>query len=398
MNMKKSSLIVIGLAYLAFITIGLPDGLLGVAWPSMRIYFQLHVEALGWLLLVFTFGYLISTFYNGWLLARMSVGMLLVLSCVATGVSLIAYTIAPSWWVLALFGNVSGFGAGAIDAALNTYAAKNFTPRTINWLHAAYGVGTSAGPYLMTALLMKGFPWQSGYAIVGVSQLILALMFLITLKQWKSNENPEDEAAANQPFAYKETLRIPMVWLSIAVFFVYTGLEAAIGIWSYSLLTEVRNVSMKLAGLWVSVYWGSFTVGRLLSGFIANSVNPRILLRMCIVGVIFGAGLLWLNVSNTLSFVGLAMMGLFCAPVFPTLIATTPSRLGDANAANAIGFQIAAATISWSCLPAAIGLLAGKMGLAIIAPALFLVSVVLFVLHEGLVLSRKNGSEVVPVV
>lgn len=398
MSLSKASLIVVTLSYLAFVSIGLPDGLLGVAWPSIRAHFHLPVEALGTLLLLFTFGYLLSSFYNGWLLARMSVGMLLVLSCLATGVSLIAYALAPSWWSLVLFGNVAGLGAGAIDAGLNTFAAKNFSHRTINWLHAAYGAGTSAGPYLLTAILVRGFPWQSGYAIVGISQLILALCFVLTLKHWKTDR--QDEEPSVKRISLMQTLQLPAVWLGVAVFFVYTGLEAAAGLWTYSLLTEARNFPIKTAGLWVSIYWLTFTIGRFLSGFIAEHVQPRTYLRICIAGIMLGAAFLWLNFSNISSFAGLAMMGLFCAPIFPTMIATTPTRLGNANASNAIGFQIAAATISWALIPAFLGVLAGKSGLKLIAPGLFVITIILFLLHEAflLVASQKKDEEVLPAV
>ncbi|HSE40653.1 MAG TPA: MFS transporter [Acidobacteriota bacterium] len=386
--MKSKLFIVTVLAYLAFISIGLPDGLLGVAWPSIRTFYHLPIEALGTLLLLFTFGYLISSFYNGWLLARMNIGMLLVLSCLATGVSLIGFTIAPNWWMFVLFANIAGLGAGAIDAGLNTYAAKNFSPRTINWLHAAYGVGTSTGPYIMTALLVRNFPWQSGYAIVGTSQLVLATLFLVTLKQWK-NEQHSAAQAAKREIPLMKTLRLPQVWLSIALFFLYTGLEASLGLWSYTLLTEARRIDIATAGMWVSVYWITFTAGRLLSGFIANRVQPNSFLRVSIIGVIIGAALLWQNGSHETSFIGLAMMGLFCAPIFPTLIATTPTRLGVANAANAIGFQIAAATISWSAIPALLGLLAGNMGLSFLAPAFFLLTVLVMVFHEAFLLTLR---------
>jgi fucose permease len=395
-SVSKASLIVITLSYLAFVSIGLPDGLLGVAWPSIRSHFHLPVQALGTLLLLFTFGYLVSSFYNGWLLARMTVGTLLVLSCLATGASLIAYAMAPSWWSLVLFGNVAGLGAGAIDAGLNTFAAKNFSHRTINWLHAAYGAGTSAGPYLLTALLVRGFPWQSGYAIVGISQLILALCFVLTLRHWKTDQ--DEEVASVKRSSLMQTLQLPAVWLSIAVFFVYTGLEAAAGLWTYSLLTEARNLPIKTAGLWVSIYWVTFTIGRFLSGFIAEHIQARAYLRICIAGIILGAAFLWLNISNITSLAGLAMMGLFCAPIFPTMIATTPARLGNTNASNAIGFQIAAATISWALIPAFLGVMAGKSGLNLIAPALLVITVVLFLLHEAflLIVSQNKDREVVP--
>src|ERR1041385_7835888 len=164
----KSSFLLIALAWLSFISLGLPDGLNGVAWPSIRADFHLPLDALGALLMMFTVDYLASSFSSGPLLARISVGTLLALSCLATAVSLIGYALAPAWWVMVALGMLAGLGAGAIDAGLNTFAATQFSARMVNWLHACYGVGAAGGPAIMTSVLAANHPWQQGYAVVGV--------------------------------------------------------------------------------------------------------------------------------------------------------------------------------------------------------------------------------------
>lgn len=378
---RRSELVLIGLAYLAFVSLGLPDGLIGVAWPSIRAYFNLPLDALGSLLVMFTAGYLVSSFISGRLLSLMSVGALLTLSCLATAVSLIGYAIAPAWLMIVTLAIVAGLGAGAIDAGLNTFAATAFSARMVNWLHACYGVGATAGPVIMTSVLTARHPWQRGYAMVGGWQLALALCFLLTHRLWPSVSSKAPFSARVARASNISTLKLPAVWLSVAVFFVYTGIEAAAGTWAYSLFTEARGVSLLTAGAWVSIYWGGLTAGRLLSGVVAGFVPAHRLVRWCIIGIALGAGLIWSNLTSHLSFFGLGLMGLSSAPIFPSLIASTPARLGPAHMANGIGFQIAGAVLGQSLLPAVIGLMARKLSLEIIGPALLFSALVLAGLH-----------------
>lgn len=379
---NRSSLLLVGLSYLSFVSLGLPDGLNGVAWPSIRAYFDLPLDALGALLVMFTLGYLASSIRSGWLLARMSVGALLALSCLATAISLIGYTLVPVWWMMVALGAVAGLGAGAIDAGLNTFAATEFSARMVNWLHACYGIGAATGPVIMTSVLAAHHPWQRGYQIVGLWQLLLAACFILTRKWWPKYNAPT--SADSRAASSLSTIRLPVVWLSVAVFFVYTGIEAAAGTWAYTLFTESRAVSMTTAGIWVSVYWGSLTAGRLLSGIIVAFVPVRLLLRYSIIAISVGAALVWLNITSLLGFLGLSLMGLASAPVFPSLIAATPVRMGEAHTSNAIGFQISAAVLGQSLLPGLVGVLANKISLEIVGPVLLISSLLLLALYEVL--------------
>ncbi len=390
---RKHGLLLIGLAYVSFISLGLPDGLLGVAWPLIRAYFHIPIDSLGALLVLFTAGYLISSFTSGRLLARMSVGTLLALSCLATAVSLVGYATAPSWPVMVVLGALEGLGAGAIDAGLNIYAARHFSARVVNWLHAFYGVGATIGPLVMTVTLGAGYGWQRGYWIVGIWQLILAICFGLTRARWSANGAVETAQVNDRArsVSSRSTLRLPVVWMSIAVFFLYTGIEAAAGKWAYSLFTESRAVPAATAGMWVSVYWANLTFGRFLSGVVVGFAPVSLLLRFSIIGIAVGAALIWLNISELSSFLGLALMGLSSAPIFPTLIASTPARLGDAHTANGVGFQIAAAVLGQSLVPALVGVLAGRFKLETVGPALFTCAVLLLALFEVLMaVSRKS--------
>jgi fucose permease len=380
----SASLLLIGLAYLGFISLGLPDVLHGVAWPFIQATFHLSLDALGALLVMFTIGYLLSSFSSGRLLARMNVGTLLALSCLLMAISLAGYALTPRWLWMVLLGTVAGAGSGAIDAGLNTYAATNFSPRTVNWLHACYGIGASIGPAIMTTVVSAGHSWRWGYAIVAMCQLAMAMAFGLTRKLWTTQRTSSHVKSERVVTSSRSTLRLPVAWLSIAIFFVYTGLEAAAGTWAFSLFTEGRAIAIREAGLWVSVYWGSLTAGRLAFGFVAELRAARLLLRLCLIGIAVGAALIWLNLTSLTSALGLALMGFASGPIFPSLIAATPRRLGEAHTANAVGFQIAAAVLGQSLLPATVGIVANRLGLESVGPSLLLAALILIALHESL--------------
>lgn len=390
---RRRGLLLLGLAYLGFVSIGLPDGLLGVAWPSIRASFRLPIDALGALLVSFTAGYLASSFSSGLLLARVDLGALLALSCAATAASLVGYALAPVWPVVVALGAVAGLGAGAIDAGINTFAAVHYSPRTVSLLHAFYGVGATIGPLVMTAILTSGGGWRSGYAAVGGWQAALAVCFAVTRRAWPSSSDARPGGAEPHEAraSLAATLRLPAAWAGIAIFFVYTGLEAAAGAWVFSLLTEARAVPAATAGLGVSLYYGGLTAGRLLSGVVAGAVPADRLLRACGAGMVTGAVLVWADLSTPANLAGLAVLGLSAAPVFPSLISATPGRVGAVHTPNAVGFQISAAVLGQSLVPAAIGIAADTVHLDVVAPALLAAAVVVIVLHEVLVRSASRA-------
>lgn len=361
--------LLVGLAYAAFISLGLPDGLTGVAWPSIRATFGLSLDALGALIGSATVGYMLSSFSSGRILARIGVGWLLVLSCLATALSLLGYGLAPAWVVMVALGLLAGLGAGAIDAGLNTYAAEQFSARTMSWLHASFGLGAATGPLLMSGVLSAGQPWRLGYLIVGVAQLLLAACFAFTRHEWRAHHDEAQAApAASAPLA--ASLRLPAAWLSILLFFLYTGLEVAAGTWLYTLLTESRGLRPAEAGLWVSAYWGSLTVGRVFSGAIVERLTVPTLLRLSMAGAVLGTLLIWVNLSPWLALVGAVLLGFALAPMFPSFMTLTPARMGPAHAANTIGFQVAAAMLGGAALVGGFGLLAERVGLEALGPFL----------------------------
>jgi fucose permease len=388
---ERRALFLLGIAYVGFVGLGLPDGLLGVAWPSIRARFGLALDALGPLLVAITAGYVLASFATGRLLARMRVGTLLALSCAATGASLAGYAMAPQWWILVAFGVLAGIGAGAIDAGLNTYVATWHSARTLNWLHAFYGVGAAIGPALMTRVLLAGGPWQRGYAIVAGFQIALALCFFATRSLWPAVTRSGDVATALRAGS-RATLRLPAAWLGMAAFFVYVGLEQSAGAWAYTYLTEVRGVPMARAGTWVSLFWGGLMAGRLVFGAVANCFAPAVLVRGALGAMLASTTLVATAPFASASAIGLAALGFACGPVFPSLIAATPLRLGAAHAANGVGFQVAAAALGQALMPWLVGAAAQRVSLELLGPVLVVLAIALVALHEALLRAAASGA------
>jgi fucose permease len=360
------------LAYIAFISLGLPDGLLGVAWPSIRAEFARPLDSLGLLLISSTTGYLTSSFFSGRIMARLGVGRLLAASCFATGVALLGYTIAPSWWIIVALGLLAGSGAGAIDAGLNTYVAANYGEGLMQWLHASFGVGVTLGPIIMTGGINNFNSWRAGYIVVGTAQVVLALCFFLTASSWKQpmpqveGETEPEQRLTDYKTSLRHTLRQPSVWLSLLLFFLYVGVEVTLGQWAYSLLTEGRGISPEVAGLWAGSYWGTFTVGRIAAGLYTRRISVDLLLRVCISAAFFGAVLIAWNPVEWVSLLGIAVVGFAVAPIFPALVSGTADRVGPAHAANTIGMQISAAGLGIAVIPGLAGVLARVYTLEII--------------------------------
>jgi len=375
------------IAFLAFVSLGLPDAVTGVAWPSLRRSFDLPIDRLGVLLLAGMAGYLASSFGSGAAVARLGVGRLLLWSSLAVAASALAWSVSPFWPVVVAAAVVSGLGAGAIDAGINAFAAARFPPRIVAWLHASWGLGAMTGPILMTAALTGGLGWRGGYALLGAVLMVMSACFRLTLRWWdEPGAIPSELPAPPSPpplSGMRESLRHPRVRTNLALFFLYTGVEASAGQWAMSLLTESRGVAAGAAGAAVAGYWGSLFLGRLTFGILAHHVAPSTLLRL-------GTGLAPVaalvvalsKASPAAGAAGLLALGFLLAPIFPLLISETPARVGPSRAAHAIGFQISAATLGAGTWPAAVGLVAGRAGLEAISPVLVGGALAVFALHE----------------
>jgi fucose permease len=383
LKIHRTQIALIVLAFIAFISLGLPDGLLGVAWPSIREHFSLRLDALGVLLVAATAGYMTSSFLSGKVISQLGIGGTLAASCFLTGAGLIGYTLAPFWWVMVLLGLVAGLGAGAIDAGLNTYTASNFGEGLMQWLHASYGVGVTLGPIIMTTGLNWFNAWQWGYRNVGIAQIVLAGCFLLTLPMWKQSQPQQEKNLRLTDYTtpISETLRQPIVWASLFMFFMYTGIEASFGNWTYSLLTLSRHVSIEVAGYWVGSYWATFTMGRILAGLLMRRLGVNTLLAGGLLSATAGVILLWWNPFPISSIIAVSVIGFALAPIFPGLVSATGSRVGDHHAANTIGMQISAAGLGAAVVPGLAGVLAQNISLEVIPVYLTCMFAILLALY-----------------
>ena len=390
-----------GFCFIAFISLGLPDGLLGVAWPSIRADFKQPLDALGALVVATTAGYMFSSFFNGMLSRHLGIGRLLALSCLATGLALLGFTLVPFWFLMVALGLLLGLGAGAIDASLNGFVAEHYSERLMQWLHASFGVGITLGPLIMTTGLNLTGEWMPGYWLVAAAQLSLGLGFFVTARLWNqpTTQSPtlgltEDAGKVSrigeteaEPEVRSASLWVSLkylpVWLSMLLFFCYTGLELTLGLWGYSLLTEARGITAAQAGIWIAVYWGMFTLGRVLAGLVANSLGNHCLVLGSLVLALLGGLLLWWNPLPGLGLAAVGVIGFGFAPIFPGLVSGTRQRVGRAHLANAMGMQIAAAGVGMACLPALAGLLADHWSLEVI-PIFMLVFMLILALAYSL--------------
>jgi fucose permease len=380
------------LAGFAFVGLGLPDGLVGVAWPSMRATFAQPLDALGALLVSFTAGYVASSFASGRSLRVLGMGGLLAASCGATGLSLLGYAASSSWWVVVALALVAGLGAGGIDAGVNTYAATRHGPRLLNVLHACWGIGAAGGPAIMTAVLASHRPWQAGYVVVGAAQIVLGCAFVGTRRAWSAPGGPADDAAPRAAPSIAETLRRRAARLGVLLFVCYTGLELGVGAWAFTVLTEGRGTSPTLAGTWAALYWVGLTGGRLLGAALVPRLGPRMLLRSAMGLLAGGLALFAAAVAPWLDLAGLVIAGAAAGPVFPTLIAQTPVRLGAGHAANAVGFQIAAAALGQALWPSMLGVLGAALGLEALAGGLVALSLVVLGINEWMEAPRPPAT------
>jgi fucose permease len=408
--MTRPAGILLLLAYLAFISLGLPDTVLGVAWPSLRDGFGISQSAMGAVLAAGMSGYFLSGLTAGSLMGKLGVGGLLSVSSGLVALALLGFALAPTWSSFFPIGLVLGLGSGAIDAGLNGYASRNLSVRHVNWLHACWGIGASTGPLIMTAAIARGLGYRTGYALLGGLLGLMTLAFLFTRRLWDEPAAPAQPAGASAtalatardaaavpvaagsqarpesepvPASFGGALRNGRVWLLMATFFLYTGLESSVGQWCFSVLREGRGLSVEVAGFWTAAYWASLTLGRILLGFIVERLGPDRLLRWASLGALSGV-LLFATSQGVTGRLGLLLIGASLAPVFPTLMARTPARLGADVARHAVGFQVSAATLGSALLPAAVGLLVAQLGLGAVGAVTLGLGLAFLIVHEGL--------------
>ena len=378
-------LILLGIVYVSFISLGLPDGILGVAWPAIRADMGQPLAAVGAITITMTVCSATASFFAGAISKRVGTGVVVASSCLMTALALIGFAYAPSFaWLVAL-GIPLGLGAGAVDASLNHFVAAHYSSRHMNWLHGFWGVGATAGPLIMGLALASSTGWTAGAQAIGLIQLGLAVVLWCTLSLWsKEHSKPPAEDGEHGATTFKP-VRTLALWLAPLTFLFYVAAEMGTGLWAASILVTDRGLSPTDAGIWVSVYFGSITAGRFGVGLIANRLGNRKLVQLGLAVATVGAAVFAAHgLLGAASQLGLVLMGLGCAPVFPSLMHETARRFPDDVARTVIGRQMTFSYIGGSIIPAAFGLLATWAGLSAVMPVVVVLLIAMLALTTAL--------------
>ena len=363
------SVFLLAIIYVTFISLGLPDSVLGAAWPTMHGDLGAAVSSAGILSMIVTAGTVVSSLLTDRLVRRFGVGVLTACSVCLTAAALLGFSVAPSFWALCLLALPLGLGAGAVDAGLNNFVALHYEARHMSWLHCFWGIGVTASPALLSVFLGQPQGWRQGYRVIGVLQCILSAVLLLTLPLWRKNgPAAREDAAAAAPCP--KPLSLPLAKPAMLGFLCYCGLETLANLWSASFLVNAKGLSPQDAARWVSLFFFGITLGRFLAGFATMRLSNQDLIRLghgCAL-----AGILLLFLPGALPAAGLFLLGLGCAPIYPCTLHETPVRFGAANAQSLMGLQMACAYVGSTLAPPAAGALTTVTGFGII-PVLMLI-------------------------
>lgn len=360
------------LAFTLFVLLGLPEGVLGTVWPSMRASLGRPVESLAWLVAAYTTGYFVSTIFAGRTQDRMGVGPTVVLGVSASVVGLGLYTFGDLWPLVIAAAFVLGCGGGTVDAALNGYLAIAHGARAMNMLHAMFGVGATGGPLLVTAALSLDISWRWVYGTLLAVEI--GLLLVVSARRGVLDVT-QREQAADDDGRMRWRVLAPM----LAVFVFYVSVEASYGQWSYSVLTDQRGVSTTVAGWAVAAFWGGLTAGRLVLGVVGGRMAPTRLLGVSSAGMVAGATLFWWDPAAGVDLAALPLIGLAAAGVFPALVLLTPGWVGERQTGRAVGYQLAASSVGVIATSALIGAMVRHLDLDVVAPTLLLLSMAMVV-------------------
>jgi len=361
----------------SFVLLGMPMAAMGVAWPSAADDLGRTLADLGFITFAYGAGYTVSTLASGELTRRLSTGPLLVVASLAAAASLALLAMSSAWAPFLVAGFMVGLAGGLLDAGVNAYVAVHRGARAMGIIHTGFGIGSTLGPLLVTLLVAVGWSWRVAFGALSVAELMLAIAFIATV----SAIEPNERESGSRPSVGNNGL---VLALSLSVFFLYAGVAAGTGAWSYSLLTEGRGISTGVAGVAVAAYWGGVTAGRVALGVFGNRIQPNRVLTMSAIGTVASLALLWIAPTPWLGILGLVASGLSHGFVFPLEVLLTPQRFGAAFTPWAVGYEIAAANVGVAVLSGTIGLLVGAWGIAIVAPALVVLALLLWAAIETL--------------
>ena len=377
------STILLVIIYISFISLGLPDSILGSAWPMMHLELNVPVSYAGIATMIVAGGTIISSLFSERLIKRFGTGKVTAISVLMTALGLIGTYMVPGFWGICLLGIPLGLGAGAVDSALNNFVALHYEAKHMNWLHCFWGVGATAGPFIMSFWLLRESGWRMGYATIGLIQGILVICLFVTLPLWKKMEKQEkNKESEKSNTRISELLEMRGAKPALIAFFCYCGVELTTGLWGSTFLVDTLGLSAEKAAKWVSIYYLGITVGRLLAGFLAIKLNNIKMMRLgqiiCLLGVI----LLGMPFTSYCQLIGLMLIGLGCAPIYPAMLHETPQRFGKEQSQGIMGIQMACAYVGSTFIPPVFGFLAKGMSFKIMPVFLMIFVVLMFICSE----------------
>ena len=352
--------------YLAFISLGLPDSLLGAAWPVMQPQLDVPMSYAGIVTIIISGGTIISSLASDRLTRRLGAGLVTSISVLMTAIALFGFSLSNSFILLCIWAIPYGLGAGAVDAALNNYVALHYKSRHMSWLHCFWGVGAAISPYIMSGCLTGGLGWQSGYRTVGIIQIVLTAVLFISLPMWKKRTDIGDDAGENasKPIGIVGAIKINGVITALITFFAYCAFEQTAGLWASSYLVQYRGIDVTSAAQFASLFYLGITFGRFLCGFVADIIGDKSLVRVGIGVATLGAIMIALPLGvDMLPLIGLVVAGFGCAPVFPAIIHSTPTNFGKEYSQAIIGIQMASAYMGMTFMPPVFGFIASHIGI-----------------------------------
>lgn len=392
--------LLLAIIYLSFISLGLPDSLIGSAWPIMHVDLGVSMSSAGIITIIISVGTIIASFFSNALTNKLGTGLVTAISVTFTALGLIGFSFAKAFWMLCVFAIPYGLGAGAVDAALNNYVALNYPARHLSWLHCMWGVGASISPYIMSFALTGGLGWGSGFRIVFYIQISLSAILFFTLPVWKkcvkksSNfENNIDRISKNDAIEQTEQKKVSTtsvfgikgIYLVFIAFFAYCAMEQTAGLWATSYLVNYKGIEATVAAKFASFFYIGITLGRGISGFFAEKLGDKRLIRFGTIIILIGILLVAIPTSASWpSLVGLIVIGLGCAPVYPAIIHSTPDNFGKENSQAVIGVQMAFAYIGITAMPPLFGLIAEKINIGLYSAYLLVFALLMLVMCEVL--------------
>lgn len=380
------ALLLLIVIYIVFVSLGLPDGVFGSAWPAIHTSLGVSVGLGGIVSLMVTLLGIVSSLSTPIVVKRLGVGLVLFFSTLLTAIGLIGFSQAHEFYWLVLLAIPLGLGAGAIDSALNHYVATHYRAHHMNWLHACWGVGASIGPMVFAASLARSGDWHSGYLTLGLIQGVIVLILFVSLPLWSRvhirKSTPEPEDADIHEVKFSLLLKDRGILYSFLTFVLYVGVEVGIGLWLASYLVSIQGESKETAAVWTGIYYGAITIGRVFTGFISFKASSTYMIRAGILVSLLGAILLLVNIAPVVSIAGIILIGVGFAPIYPSLIHATPERFGKSKSAKVISLQMVGASVGASIIPPLIGLISGLTGLLAFAVIVSLALIALLVSTE----------------